>query len=293
MFYRQKLLMALLETFGGHLPSKDLQKYLFLYTKLCEKEKSYDFVPYKYGCFSFQSYKDKSKLIELGHLKDEQDWEIRDARKKYSKLLKNGETKKLKLFNERYKHLKGKKLIHHIYKNYPYYAINSLIAKDILNDAELNNVRAEKINIKAPVLATIGYEGVSFEEYLNKLIRNDIKLLVDVRRNPISRKYGFSKKTLSSSLESLNIKYIHMPELGIDSTQRKSLVTMSDYKKLFKQYNKDIALNNNALTELHSLFKENKRIALTCFEYDHNMCHRGTLANFIQNKFDKITIEHF
>ncbi|WP_348602891.1 DUF488 family protein [Bartonella tribocorum] len=41
---------------------------------------------------------------------------------------------------------------------------------------------------------TIGYEGKSLENYLNCLLENNIKILCDVRKNPISRKYGFSKR---------------------------------------------------------------------------------------------------
>jgi len=68
IFKRQKILLALLEYFGGSLHSTDLQKYLFLFTRL-QEEKSYHFVPYKFGCFSFQAYDDRRKLISKGILK--------------------------------------------------------------------------------------------------------------------------------------------------------------------------------------------------------------------------------
>lgn len=285
--------MALLETFGGHLPSRDLQKYLFLYTTLCEKDKSYDFVPYKYGCFSFQSYVDKNKLIERGHLADEEDWKIRDARKKYSNKINNGEQKKLTLFHNKYKNLKGTKLVHYIYKNYPYFAINSVIAKDILNDNEMKIVNSERVKIDSAILATVGYEGISFESYLNKLIKNDIKLLIDVRKNPISRKYGFSKKTLSAALNNLNIEYVHMPALGIESSERKYLRSVNDYKNLFHRYkNKQLTKNNSEVDKVYDLLKSYKRIALTCFEKTSELCHRGTLANYISDRYNDVTTEH-
>ena len=69
LYKRQKRLLALLEIFGGNLKNTDLQKYLFLFTRL-EEAKSYHFVPYKYGCFSFQAYDDRRKLIGKGFLKD-------------------------------------------------------------------------------------------------------------------------------------------------------------------------------------------------------------------------------
>ncbi|WP_022708770.1 hypothetical protein [Bartonella bovis] len=72
LFKRQKLLLALLQEFGGCLSNIDFQKYLFLFTQWEEKQ-SYEFVPYKYGCFSFQSYADKRKLIALSMLSDERE----------------------------------------------------------------------------------------------------------------------------------------------------------------------------------------------------------------------------
>jgi hypothetical protein len=69
MFYRQKVLLGLLETFGGELPGTDFQKYLFLYTRCCEKDHSNEFVPYK---FSYRLADEKGKespmMIE--------DWEL-------------------------------------------------------------------------------------------------------------------------------------------------------------------------------------------------------------------------
>ncbi|WP_200885350.1 DUF488 family protein [Jejuia pallidilutea] len=55
-------------------------------------------------------------------------------------------------------------------------------------------------------LFTIGYEGISLEHYLNKLIRNNIKLLCDVRKNALSMKYGFSKSQLKNACEGVCIK---------------------------------------------------------------------------------------
>ncbi|GAB6012541.1 hypothetical protein [Viscerimonas tarda] len=59
--------MALLEVFDGQLTAKCLQKYLFLFTRK-QDVKSYDFVPYKYGCFSFQANQDIATLGKYGYL---------------------------------------------------------------------------------------------------------------------------------------------------------------------------------------------------------------------------------
>ena len=284
LFYRQKLLLALLDALGGSLLATDFQKYLFLFTMSCEKDKSYDFVPYQFGCYSFQAIADKYKLVEKGYLSDSSGWELSKQGINYALALGKGDDKKIDMFVERYGSMKGKDLIRHVYKNYPYYAINSKIAEDSLGTQELEKV--EKSRPKKPpkpIFATLGYEGGSVESYLNTLIRNDIRKLVDVRKNSISRKYGFSKSTLSSLLQKVGIEYAHIPELGIPSADRKKLNSQRDYDQLFDKYEKTVLKEQaQALDQLYSIFQESKRVAITCFEKEHHQCHRSRVANAIE-----------
>ncbi len=67
LYYRRKILLALIEAFDGHLTAKQLQKYLFLFTRK-QAEKAFDFIPYYYGCFSFQANQDIMTLAKLGYL---------------------------------------------------------------------------------------------------------------------------------------------------------------------------------------------------------------------------------
>ena len=130
-----------------------------------------------------------------------------------------------------------------------------------------------------PELFTIGYEGISFDAYLSRLVANNIKLLCDVRRNPLSRKYGFSKSTLRDAVESLGIRYMHIPELGISSEKRRTLETRADYEKLFRDYEcTTIANGGDKISEVAALLRLHRRIALTCFEADVCMCHRSRIA---------------
>ncbi len=282
LYYRQQVLLSLIQSFGGQLPNIDLQKYLFLFTQVCQKEKSYEFVPFKYGCFSFQSYADRRRLTEFGFLSEADNWVLSDDIDYISKL-KADDARKLKFFTKKYTSLTGDELIKEVYRQFPYYAIHSEIAEKLLSHEELNIINESRPTEDKICFFTIGYEGTSFENYLNRLIKNNIKLLCDVRKNPISRKYGFSKKTLSKTLEELGIKYIHMPDLGIVSDKRKTLNTQADYKLLFKHYEKTtLRSNKDSLTDIYKLLIENKRIAITCFEADVCMCHRGIVANALQ-----------
>jgi hypothetical protein len=56
LFERQRLLLALLDAMAEPVAHTDFQKLLFLFTQEWEAAPSYDFVPYKFGCFSFTSY---------------------------------------------------------------------------------------------------------------------------------------------------------------------------------------------------------------------------------------------
>lgn len=67
LYYRRKILLALLEVFEGQLTAKSLQKYLFLFTR-SQSEKTFDFVPYRYGCFSFQANQDIATMAKYGFI---------------------------------------------------------------------------------------------------------------------------------------------------------------------------------------------------------------------------------
>lgn len=96
-------------------------------------------------------------------------------------------------------------------------------------------------------------------------------------------KYGFSKTLLKRYCESLGIKYVHIPEVGIQSEQRQELNTQADYDKLFAVYRKNnLTKTVDSQTQILNLLKENKRIALTCFEANICQCHRKHLAEAIE-----------
>ena len=75
MIYRKNILLAIVEIFGGELNATDFQKLLFIFSEN-QLERKFDFVPYKFGCFSFQSMADKNKLINEGYLKSTKSWKL-------------------------------------------------------------------------------------------------------------------------------------------------------------------------------------------------------------------------
>jgi uncharacterized protein (DUF488 family) len=287
MYYRRKILLALLQSFGGSLSKTDLQKYLFLFN-IEKDEPDYDFIPYKYGCYSPQSNQDLLTLTKYKIVEElEHSWRITD-KTNYSAQLKTDDKIRLFNFHNRFNKLKGDELIKHVYENYPYYAINSKIAAQLLSAEKYNEVLNSKPKQNDYVLFTIGYEGKTVEHYTNQLIKENVKVLCDIRKNPVSMKYGFSKNQLKNIVENVGIKYIHFPELGIDSNKRQELNSKEDYERLFKDYEENTLTSREIeLDKLLEIFKPNKRIALTCFESDYNCCHRSRTAKALNAKFGK------
>jgi uncharacterized protein (DUF488 family) len=281
MYYRRKILMALLQIFSGELDKLTLQKLLFLLTTYQQK-KAYDFVPYKYGCFSFQANADLCTLMKYNLVSEtETSWKyIGDEN--YLETLKEKDRNIIEFVKDEYGALSTDELIKLTYQKYPYYAINSTIAERILNQEELKKVEEQKSSGSETVLFTIGYEGISLESYINRLLANDIKLLCDVRKNSFSMKYGFSKSQLGKACNGVGIKFVHIPGVGINSDKRQELNTQADYDKLFDEYKHTVLVEaSEEQNEILSLLKKEKRIALTCFEADINQCHRKFLAESI------------
>ncbi len=65
MFYRRKVLLGLLEALNRQVPGTDMQNYLFLVSREQENP-SYHFIPYHFGCYSFQASADKRTLAKYG-----------------------------------------------------------------------------------------------------------------------------------------------------------------------------------------------------------------------------------
>ena len=291
--YRKKFLLAIIESFGGSVEQLKFQKYVFLISNRLNK-KYYSFVPYYYGCFSFESYNDRRSLTNAGYLlEDEKKW-VLSKNSDFLSEIKQQDKEHILNIKKEYGAMSRRSLLYKIYSDYPYYAINSkIVEKAGLNTREKKNILNKKPKQKERCLFTIGYEGRSIDEYLNLLIENNIKVLCDVRKNPLSRKYGFSKQSLKEKVTKLNMQYLHIPNLGINSQLRKSLKTEQDYKNLFFLYEKEILPSEESgLNEIIISLKEKKRVALTCFEAEPEMCHRHCISSTLQNKNHNLTIKH-
>jgi len=286
MFYRRKIILALLQLFEGQLEKLRLQKLLFLLSQKQEKA-VYDFIPYRFGSYSYSANADLTTMVKKGYLNETETSFSKTDGINFLEQLKSQDIKLLYEIKKYYGSMNTTALIKHTYFNYPYYALNSVIAERILSKEQLQKVEAARPQGNDYVLFTIGYEGISLEAYLNKLLKNKVNILVDVRKNPISMKFGFSKSLLHRYCNSLGIEYIHIPEVGIASNKRQDLNTQSDYERLFADYlETTLKQTETKQKQIIGLIGKYKRVALTCFEADPCQCHRLHLAEAITHSTD-------
>ena len=290
MYYRRKVLLALVEAFGGRLGRTDCEKLLFLFCQTNQRN-YYDFFPYQYGGFSLVSYYDKSILAKDGFLESEDDFAL-VTQESFIPQLKSEDKKALLALSKQIK-ARGKPLLRKIYLEYPQFASQSRILKDVLNPNEVNWVKSFCSFDNTPRLFTLGYEGLSIDSFLNKLVTNNIHALVDVRNNPYSMKYGFSHPRFQTYVENAGIKYYHIPELGIPSELRKGLGTKESYENLFNYYEYNILPHNLIYVErIKQLIQEHSRVALTCFEADYQYCHRHKITDYLKKQSFGVRILH-
>jgi len=132
------------------------------------------------------------------------------------------------------------------------------------------------------IIYTIGYEGKTVSNFIDILQKHGIKLLVDVREIPLSRKDGFSKTKLKEMLDKVGIEYVSFKELGAPKDLRHELrdksIRFEEFKRLYKDYlNKHL----DAIKRLENLAKS-KPTAIMCYEKDWRVCHRSIIAEYLK-----------
>lgn len=242
-----------------------LAKIFFLIKEEGEIDKGfkfYGFVPYRFGPYSFELFHDIESLEQDKMLITDDNIVsyLRGNVNLHPNIMKTLN----RLFSETHK-MDERDLMDYVYNKYPDYTIFSEIER-----------KKEYVKDKTGVF-TVGYEGLSIDEFLMKLIREKVHILVDVRKNPWSMKFGFKKHALQSFCERLGIEYMGFTSLGIPGKFRKDLQSKRDYEKLFMNYKKVLLEKEEELDILNRISRK-KRIALMCFEKDPDYCHRRVIT---------------
>ena len=128
-----------------------------------------------------------------------------------------------------------------------------------------------------PNLYTIGYEGLSLQQFIQIVKKHEIQTIVDVRELPLSRKPGFSKTKLSQALEIAGVKYKSVRSLGSPRSLRHEYRESKDWDDFSRRFSEYLESQNDPLNELVTLaYQENT--CLLCFERMNTTCHRSIVA---------------
>lgn len=191
IFGRQRVVLHLLRQAKTGPTKVHLMKWLFLMgeeTDVREHVPFYDFLPYRYGPFSFTVYQELERLEKAGlvtedlHIAEGREHEVDEITDRLKPSVRDAATDTLAEYGD----LGHDELIDNVYARYDWYASRS----------ELRPPRARKE--APPAVFTTGYEGESIDAFLDKLLRTGIGRVVDVRKNAYSQKFGFSGGPLTS-----------------------------------------------------------------------------------------------
>lgn len=133
-------------------------------------------------------------------------------------------------------------------------------------------------------LFTIGYEGASLADFLATLQVAQISILVDVRDVPLSRKPGFSKKSLAMHLAEIGVDYHHARELG-DPKAGREAARKGDYVG-FEAIFRDHLARDESQSALACVIDIaiSRSACLFCFERDPVVCHRSIVADAVTGR---------
>jgi len=233
----------------------------------------YEFLPYRFGPFSFTLYHELDNLIREGVVEVSADSECVLTLNKGTDAacLDVSTERRIREFLRRYGQMDTSMLMDIVYSGYKWFTLKS----------DFVEKRALKESVPEPAIYTAGYEGLHVDAFFNLLLRWGIKRLIDVRANPISRRYGFHKKTFSGISNKLGIEYLHYPAVGVPSTWRTELTGIASYDRLFERYQREIISAQVELIKEIALKMEEAVSVLVCQEAEPIFCHRSPLARAI------------
>jgi uncharacterized protein (DUF488 family) len=139
-------------------------------------------------------------------------------------------------------------------------------------------------------LYTIGYEGTNLLSFITSLLTQEVRVLADVRAVPLSRKRGFSKRSLGAALEAVGIDYVHLRELGNPPPGRLA-AKEGNYDRFERIYRHHLRSDTaqEKLRYLVELARAN-RTCLVCFEREPIECHRSIIASSLGDRFQIVNL---
>jgi hypothetical protein len=275
MLRRQRVILQLLCVDDAALVTTHVQKLIFLLrqeSSFKQDQTFYEFLPYKFGPFSFAAQREIDTLAAYGYVEITAS-SLRATALGKSEACKADASSSAAVFAifSAYGKKPLRSLLKDVYVRYPWFASNSELA-------DLIPPEVVKPKIAMPAVYTIGYESRSVDGFLDKLLHAGMRRIIDVRSNPVSRKYGFARSALAGLAGKLGIDYVHFPELGIPSSKRKKAKTPADFIALFGDYEKQtLPAKAVQVKAVAGLMKATPSVLL-CMEKEPVDCHRSRLA---------------
>ena len=141
--------------------------------------------------------------------------------------------------------------------------------------------------MNAHALYTIGYEGAMPADFWATLRLSNIKILIDIRDVPFSRKPGFSKKSLEQNAPSFGIDYVYLRGLG-DPKRGRDAAKVGNYIQFQKIFLAHLE-TEDAISDLAKamVLATASNSCLLCYERKPEHCHRSIVAAHMveQGKF--------
>jgi uncharacterized protein (DUF488 family) len=128
---------------------------------------------------------------------------------------------------------------------------------------------------------SVGYEGFELAGFVESLVSARVSLVVDVRLTPLSRKRGFSGKSLSAKLGEVGIAYRHEVDLG-NPPENRDAFRHGDPEQGRQRMRR--LLSNGAGPALERLVEDasRRRVAVLCVERSRLRCHRQVITDMVQ-----------
>jgi uncharacterized protein (DUF488 family) len=148
-------------------------------------------------------------------------------------------------------------------------------------------------------IATIGVYESSLDDFVDKLRRHRVAMVVDVRqwRGVRGREYAWANsRRLQAALEQAGIQYRHVPELAPTMELRQLQYREDERRKVGKRSRVELAeeyrrrylreiLDKVDLGAVLASLPDEATTALLCVERDAQACHRSLIAARLHDQY--------
>ena len=142
-------------------------------------------------------------------------------------------------------------------------------------------------------LFTIGFTKKSAELFFTRLQRAGVRRLVDVRLNNVSQLAGFAKRDdLRYFARAIcDIDYVHVPDLAptaemLDAFKKSRDADWTSYERQFLELMRHRRVESTLAPGLLD------HACLLCSEDRPQQCHRRLIAEYLQQQWGDVEIEH-